>query len=83
MRFLLPLQRNPSHRGGSGAKGCRVFNMAQRKCDLKPTLICQRGQRSSLSVRNEIARIARIEDLVFLVVLLPWGKLPAGCQEEK
>jgi hypothetical protein len=57
--------------------------MAQRKCDLKPTLICERGQRSSLSVRNEIARVARIGDLVFLVIVLPWGKLPAGCQEEK
>ncbi|BCM17189.1 hypothetical protein MJ8_09520 [Mesorhizobium sp. J8] len=34
-------------------------------------------------MRNEIARIAQIGNLVFLVISLPWGKLLAGCQEEK
>ena len=64
-------------------KAAGVFNMAQRKRDLKPTLICERDQRSNPSVRNEIARIARIGDSVFLVIPVRWGKLLAGCQEEK
>ncbi|OHV60500.1 hypothetical protein LCM4577_17455 [Mesorhizobium sp. LCM 4577] len=61
----------------------KTTSIRQWKCDLKPTLICERDQRSSPSVRNEIARMSRIGDLVFLVIPLPWGKLPAGCQEEK
>lgn len=34
-------------------------------------------------MRNEISRIAPIGDLLFLVIVLPWGKLLAGFQEEK
>ncbi|TPJ83012.1 hypothetical protein [Mesorhizobium sp. B2-6-2] len=55
----------------------------QRKSDLKPTLICERDQRSGTSVWNKIARTPRIGNLVFLVIPAPWGKLLAGCQEEK
>jgi hypothetical protein len=33
--------------------------------------------------RNEIARIGQIGDFDFLVILLPWGKLLPGFQEEK
>ena len=58
-------------------------SIGQRKYDLKPALICKRSQDSDRPTRNEILRIGPIEDLLFLVILLRWGKLPVGCQEEK
>ncbi|MBZ9866256.1 hypothetical protein LB515_12780 [Mesorhizobium sp. CA15] len=65
------------------AKAHAAAGIRQRKSDLKPTLICERDQQSGTSVRKKIARTPRIEDLVFLVIPVAWGKLLAGCQEEK
>ena len=58
-------------------------SIGRRKYDLKPVLICERSQDSDRPTRNEILCIGPIEDLLFLVILFRWGKLPVGCQEEK
>ena len=61
----LSLRAPAIHRSRTKAAGIR-----QRKCNLKPMLICERGQGPSLSARNEIAPIRQIEDFIFLVILL-------------
>ncbi|PBC07795.1 hypothetical protein CK230_24095 [Mesorhizobium sp. WSM3859] len=49
----------------------------------KRTPIYQLGMGSGGFSWNEIARIRQIGDFDFLVILVPWGKLLQGGQEEK